>query len=71
MTNEQRQRKIIPINFRGFRYKAEVVLLPGPVCVVEKTTMNGCEFPMKTVLAPHCLDILIAKFGFGMDQVNA
>lgn len=65
MPNEQRQRKIIPINFRGFHYKAQVVMLPGPVCVVEKTTMNGYEVPMKSVLAPHCLDQIIEKHGFG------
>jgi hypothetical protein len=64
MPQAARQEKIIPIDFRGHQYKAHVEIGPG-VCIIKKTTMRGYPVPMRTVLAPHCLDALIAKHGFG------
>lgn len=64
MANSESQEKIIPIDFRGNQYKAHVEIGPG-VCIIKKTTMRGYPVPMRTVLAPHCLDALIAKHGFG------
>lgn len=64
MPQPARQQKIIPVAFRGHQYKAYVEIGPG-VCIIRKTTMRGYPVPMKTFLAPACLDVLIAKHGFG------
>lgn len=64
MPQEARQEKIIPVNFLGRKYKAHVEIGAG-VCIIKKTTMRGYEVPMKTVLAPACLDALISQHGFG------